>query len=427
MKTFPIDFIRQIVEQTLIEEKIKNPMYIGGPNQVNLFSFYEQLVQENDVDRFTEMYRDLVEQQNRSGLIANGVIVAPENPTITNLNQCLIVPMTFTITFRCTTADRDLVLESLNNLISVLKGRKVDIAELNDGQLFKVGTFGNNVNGTPAIRNGDYLGDNITNIATRLTNLGILGFSVPTAAKGNYYYTSKDGAIVTYVYNGSAYELSYKDGTYADVIYPPTHSSFTKYKVSLSFDSIRCDEPRTLSAEEYCNLSIGGSATLCNASVLLGNDLLKLGINKNKVKGTPTYTYTNPTKYWLEPLEMPSSNNANTKANQLLSNAFKTNSHTDALNLTLQYTFILDTSIGLLNELYEYGRYGIQATFSSTTLIGDGISPNLIFDIVEIYNTWGSCNVRQFKTKIIESVDIENTESDVLTISTTMQIQGDND
>ena len=43
---------------------------------------------------------------------------------------------------------------------------------------------------------------------------------------------------------------------------------------------------------------------------------------------------------FLEPLEMPSGSNANTQISQLVSNRFISNSHTDAIALTLQYTFV---------------------------------------------------------------------------------------
>ena len=88
MRSFPIDFVRQVIEQTLLEEKIKEPnKYFGGDSQVKLFSFYEQLQKDDEVNRYVEIYRDLTEQQNRTGLIMNGTIIAPENPTITNVNQ----------------------------------------------------------------------------------------------------------------------------------------------------------------------------------------------------------------------------------------------------------------------------------------------------------------------------------------------------
>ena len=122
MRSFPIDCCRQVIEQTLLEEKIKEPnKYFGGDSQVKLFSFYEQLQKDDEVNRYVEIYRDLTEQQNRTGLIMNGTIIAPENPTITNVNQCLIIPMSFTCNFRVKLKDRDMALDTINNLIGVLK------------------------------------------------------------------------------------------------------------------------------------------------------------------------------------------------------------------------------------------------------------------------------------------------------------------
>ena len=60
MKAFPIDFVRQVIEQTLLEQhKLNQDLYYGGKDQVNLFSFYEQLQKDSEVDRYVEIYRDL--------------------------------------------------------------------------------------------------------------------------------------------------------------------------------------------------------------------------------------------------------------------------------------------------------------------------------------------------------------------------------
>ena len=59
LKTFPIDFVRQILEQKLLEEHIKNVNLFGGKEQVAITSFYEQLKSQDEVDRFIETYRDL--------------------------------------------------------------------------------------------------------------------------------------------------------------------------------------------------------------------------------------------------------------------------------------------------------------------------------------------------------------------------------
>ena len=206
---------------------------------------------------------------------------------------------------------------------------------------------------------------------------------------------------------------------------PPPHNSFEKYKVSLSFESIRCDEPRTLNSNEYCVISFGGSATVVSNGVALGNDLTKLGIKRSLIKAESNIAITDD-YHWLEPLELPSGNNADTQINQLISNKFLTNTHTDSLSLTLQYTFIVDNKIPLLKQLFMYGRYGTTAN-GTTIPYNRGITPNMIFEIMELWSSWGEVEPITFKAKIVESIDIENTESDTLTITIPLQIQGDND
>ena len=51
------------------------------------------------------------------------------------------------------------------------------------------------------------------------------------------------------------------DGGDYPILFPPEHEGFEKYKLSLSFDSIKCNQPRTLNGDEYCDISFGGSAT----------------------------------------------------------------------------------------------------------------------------------------------------------------------
>lgn len=432
-KSFPIDFVRQTIEQTLELEHNLNPdKYFGGKNQINLFSFYEQLEKEEEINRYVEIYRDLSEQQNRTGLIMNGTIVAPENPTITNLWQSLIIPMSYTCSFRVRIEDRDMATDTINNLIKKLKGKKVDIAELNTGKLFAVGTYGNHGN-ILSVENGDYLRSFTDNddvdggTSAFLQNLEQKGFWYEKT-KDAWYYASLDGVIKVVYYNFDDDEYKFVDEE--DVLekelkplFPPQHTSFEKCKLSLSFDSIRCDEPRNLNANEYCVISFGGSATLTSQCTALGNDMIKLLFTKYKIKSSPDISLSEKWEI-LEPLELPSGNSADTQLNQLISNKFVNNSHTDSLSLSLQYTFIVDRGINLINQFFKYGRYGTQGT--QTLSYTDGITPNMIFKVREIWNTWGELEINEFKAKIIESVDIENTESDTLTITIPLQLQGDN-
>ena len=530
VKVFPIDFVRQALEQKMLIEHLANPNYFGGKNQVSILSFYEQLKSPDEVDRFVETYRDLTEQQNRTGLILNGVLVSPENPTITNLYSSLIIPMSWTCSLRCTLENRDQSLETINNLIGKLKGRKVDIAQLkckdeNNKTYyapFVVGTIGQN-EGETKLKNGDFIGTilyegnisdkllsyfdalELTNNNTnymyceyenkiKVINVGkgsalsplettVIDYdtdnrdyitNVYIKIKDYFQYTSLlkpllngnsgtvrlnfyndtyadvecDAEIIKYEYvdgypeitinlktkerykdddleeiTNPTCELYYKsydfvedDGTYGDIIFPQEHESFEKYKLSFSFDAIRCDEPRNLNGKEYCELSFGGSATLVNNSVKLGNDLIKVGIKRNNIIKSNGSNAFNDAFEYLEPLEMPSGNNANTQISQLVSNHFKTNTHTDGIALTLQYTFIADESFNLINKWFDYARYGDQSY----------ITPNIIYSVNEIWSSWGNYVVKNIKTKLVENVEIENTESDTLTLSVNMQIQGDN-
>ena len=429
-KAFFIDYIRQLIIQTLEQEHIKNPNLVGGANQVNLFSFYEQLVNQSEVDRYVEMYKELADQQNRSGLIANGIIASPENPTITNINKGTIVPLSFTCAFRLLLEDRDLVLETIDNLISIHKGRKVDIAQFDNGKLFVVGTIANNVVGTPMIRIGDFIGiktnseDSVDDFITeRLNTFNSEPYNfnigeILMSQRTRYLYFEESGLLKVAIYNVEEHQWQEKvdDNTYDDVIFPPEHNSFTKYKVSISFDAMRTNEPRTLNGKEVIEISFGGNATVVNKSIKLGNDLTKVCVQKHKLITKDLAQTLDNVEHWLEPLEMPSGNNADTQLNRLVSNNFIANTHTDSISLSNNYTFICDDDETLLDQWYDYGRYGIQTT----------ITPNIIYKVTELYSSWGLVKRKQYLAKIVESIDIDNNENDVLTISVPFQVQGEN-
>lgn len=439
-KVFPIDFIREIITNTLWQEKTKNEYLFGGDNEIFLESFYSQLKREEEVDRFVQTIDELAEQQNRQGLIGSGVILAPENPTITNLYSAMIIPMSYTCSIRCSYENRYQMIDTINNLIECLKGRKVDIAQLRKATdkgivyyLFMIGTIGEEINANkPTLMEGDFLGaipntnDTLSNkLNAILTSLS--GKNIDVSGVGqtkNLFYYEDDGVLkvarATIVSPNIVWEELADNGTYKDFAFPPEHDSFEKYKVSLSFDSERCDTPRTLNGQDYVEISFGGSATLVNNGVAFGNDLVKVSFKKSIIKASSDITPTDQTVYYVEPLEMPSGNNANTFPNQLISNKMVANSQTDGLAINLQYTFIADFNIPLLKQFFDYGRYGTQGTS------GANISPNLIFEVCEYWSSWGSVEKKTFNCKIIESIDIENTESDTLTISVPLQIQGAN-
>ena len=426
-KAFYVDYLRQIIEQTLLEEHIKNPNLVGGENQLGLFSFYEQLEEQGEVDRYVEKFNELANQQNRMNLIANGIISAPENPTITNLNKNLIVPLSFINAYRITLKDRDLMLDTINNLIRIRKGRKVDIAEFDNGKLFVVGTLGNNVDGQPLIKVGDYIGEKpngttlnsfiTTRLSTLISTYGFTWENFGTRTQYLYYEDSGLLKVARYDTTDTIWKETINDNTYNDIVFPPSHNSFTKYKVSMSFDALRCETPRSLNGKEVINISFSGNATIVDDGVMLGNDLTKLSIQKYSLKTDTGDNALDRVEHWLEPLEQPSSSSPDTQINRLISNNFVENSHTDALSLSTRYTFIVDKKNALIKDLYNYARFGTQIN----------ITPNIIYLVKEIYSQWGEVEIETFKAKINESIDIENTESDAITIALPLQIQGEND
>ena len=416
MKTMSIDYIRELIENTLAEEHEKNPNFFGGKDQVNLFSFYEQLQEDYEVDRFTEVYRDLVDQQNRTGLIMNGTIVAPENPQMLNTHNHTIIPLTYNVSFRVALKDRDDALATLDNLFKVLKGRKQDIAELDTGKLIEVGTIANNVNGVPEIKDYDFIGtlNNIEDIDTDIRN------------KFDYYSTLGFVHSATHLYfenNGKLYLAEYDsdgDDWLIDQYGVPQHTSFEKCKVSISFDSIRIDEPKTLNAKEYITIMFGGSATLTDGDVVLGNQLTKVGIKKYKVQAQTDIDITD-NYHWLEPLEMPSGLGISGEISQLASHNFLQNTHNDGIKASIDYSFVLDFAEPLIKQWFRYARYGLQGTVANT--YSDGVSPNMLYKIQEIWSSWGEVEVYEITAKLVDNIDIENTESDSLSIKTTFDIQ----
>ena len=532
-----IDYVRQVIEQTLEQEHSKYPTkYFGGKNQVNLMSFYEQLQEEYEVNRFTEVYRDLVNEQNRSGLIMNGTIVAPENPQIMNINSATIIPLTFTTSFRVALKDRDEAIKTITHMMDILRGRKRDIAEFDNGSLFMVGTIANDVLGTPTVKSGDYIGNFISGqingqdmeeLANSLAQKGItMDLNVDDYVYWSYNnklyavirtykyiqideakvssftyeqsgnkvtvdgvvsfssYSNNYTSIPSYVYDGfyayvlfsdgththlkkvkvnvsqenvslsqgiisgtgyfaevfndnaltwsslnvemdeipDGYEMVENNETYPFVELPPQHTSFTKNKVSISFDSIRIDEPKTLNAEEYCTISFGGSATVVSENVALGNDLTKLGIKKYKVKAQTDVSITD-SYHWLEPLEMPSGLGISGEISQLASHNFIQNKHNDGINPTFNYSFVLTKDEPLIYQWWKYARYGTLGTYNAQTPYNDGVTPNMLYSIEEIWSSWGQVEVFSFYAKTTENVDIENTESDALSIKLTFELQ----
>lgn len=420
IKTFQIEFVRKALESKLAS-------YVGNTNLFNdddivIFSFYEHLVSDAEVERYVELYRELVNEQNRADKIGYGIIATTDTPSITNLKSVFVSPFEWTCNIRCEITNRDKMLTTIYQLISDLKGRKIDVAQLDNGKLLVVGTIDSN------IKNYDYIGE--VNSATYATDIAtlistIISNGTTTTISGlEYLYASCGGKIKLYRYITNAWVEQ------ANAV--EEHNSFEKYKIDLGFDDIKCTEPYTLNEESYIDITFGGTATLTNSNVRLGNDMVKLFIGKNYIRTSDTETYSfevdDKIVYTeLEPLELSSGNSGNDIQNQLRSNFFKTNSHTDSISLTLQYSFVCDMSIDFISSLFDYARYGENDLGDNNELQQTSITPNIVYSIKELWSSWGEVKVKTIKTKIVGDISIENTESDIMSMTLTMQIQGDND
>lgn len=420
MKTVAIEFVRQVLEQTLYEEHLKNNSYCGGVDQVGLFSFYEQLAEGEEVDRFIENYGDLISQQNRSSLILNGVITAPENPQIINIHTHDIRPLEFRVGFRLNVLNRDMAIDTIENMFSVLKGRKRDVALFESGKLLMLGTIANNVKGSPKISSGDFIGalDDLSNIDTKVSNR----LQEIQTLLGSYV----NDATTLYFENAfKLYKVDFDQENNEWVIdesFEYSGQRFSKYKVSISFDTTRVDEPRTLNGEEPVTISFGGSATLVSAEVELGNDLTKVSFKKSLIKAQTNISLTDSV-HWLEPLEMPNNLGIANEINQLASSNFLQGKQNTGINPTISYSFVLDKSEPLIYQWWKYARYGIQGKETDNPTYSTGVTPNTIYEIVEYWSSWGNIEKITYNAKATENVEVENTESDAISIKLNFEVQ----
>ena len=418
LKVMQIDFIRSVLERKLMSFSSGETYF--NDTDISLYSFYEQLTSKDEVNRYVERYNDLVKQQNKMNLVGFGIVTVTDNPSITNLKKSFVSPFEWACTIRCTLANRDKMISTIYQLIKEMKGKKQDVAQLDNGKLVPVGTITNSLSLT--IENYDYIGEvslaPSSEINALLSNL-----------TSNYGLTNN--ATIVYVEHSGKlqlYEYKSNNSTWVNISddFVPEHNSFEKMKIDLSFDDIKVDEPYTLDSNEFCTITFGGTATLTNANIRLGNDLTHVVFSKYLVKGETDYIFGS-NSYDLEPLEMPSGLNANTLPNQLRSNYFKANTHTDSIAASIQYTFILDMESTILKQWFEYGRYGICNLSESGAIEDTSITPNIIYKVKEYWASWGAISVYEYKGKIVEDIDIENTESDTMTLGIALQVQGDND
>lgn len=411
IKTFQIEYVRAVLNYLLKKNRLSDDYF--DDDDIAIFSFYEHLATDEEINRYKEFYTQLIYEQNRQDTIGIGVLSITDSPNIINTKQKFISPFEWGSIIRCNLANRDKMLETLYYLISQAKGKCFDVAQFDNGKLYVVGTIAQ-ANGVNYVDSGDYVGT----ISTTLADL-LNGIVMPkkTWVDGDYIYATNNNVLCEYVYEDGAWVLNDD----SDI---PTHTSFEKLCIDLSFDDIKCSQSFVLNADEYCEISFGGSATLTNQNILLGNQLVKLLISKYRIAGETDYYFNAYNYYELDPLELPSGSNLNGIDLLLKSNNQKQTTHNESISLVLNYTFLLDLDIDIIRQWFNYGRYGITE-YGDNGFTQNTITPNVEYIINEQYSSWGNIRIYSFLAKLAENVSIENSESDVLTIKLMFQIIGE--
>lgn len=429
MKTFQIDFVRAVLHNEICRANAENPTRYFGGEDISILSFYEELLDPQQVDRFVKTYNQLISQSNKEQRIGAGIVSTNETPTITNLRDSYSSPFEWTCKISTALANRDKMIDTLNHVIKAKKGRKVDIAVIhfeNKELLLPVETFEQD------FENGVFIGQVSTfssaNISAKINSLlaQLMGATY-TPNNGDFlYFENGTNALCKCVYDETrGWELD-------NDFFP--NNTFEKFKVDMSFDAIEVRQPYTLNATEHCDFILSGSATLVNEAIRLGNDLVRIYIAKDKIitseSGSADFLFRdgsgNKIYYDVEPMEMPSNLGTSTIANNLRSNFFLEKSHTEKVKSAIQYTFIMDFAIDLLVQWFNYARYYETNLGVNSAIQNSSITPNIIYEVVEIFNSWGKIDKHTFKTKIVDEISVDNTESDIMTIAVPMQLQGDN-
>jgi hypothetical protein len=398
MAIYDIDLLRQLFVDKL------------NDNTIFLASFYEQIQDEQQIERYVETIKELLSLQNREKSVSNykamGIVAQSGNAEIINIKQNYISPLEYQARFDIELTDRDYVLGKLKTLINDLRGRKFDIVALQSGtiktfntptistgtgkpNLFSgmfVDTGGNTPTGATPTAFGDYIRTTYTsNVSTTYT---LFFTSVGRLYSRTFSYVANITIPVTYTYTwGTATDLGLIE---------------SNYKLSLSFDGIQSQEPYINNGVDRVFLFFGGSATVVESKVSLGNDIVLNTIQVGKNTGT---------LYTVEPTEIPASLSVSDDTFQTYANGYRTTDRNLAIGNKMAYSFIYDNTIALYNDLYTYARFGTNASTYAQQ----------VFTVKEYRYAFGVLTTNTFYAKLGD-VATSNTNGDVMTISVNFKI-----
>jgi hypothetical protein len=341
-----------------------------------------------------------------------GIIAQSGNAEIINIKQNYISPLEYQARFDIELSDRDYVLGKLKTLINDLRGRKFDIIQLTNGQII-IPTQPNVFTSTDKL----FVKSNILfskigtyNVLTATTDL--------TTDLTNQYGAFDGGGLIRtrtlYIIDGV--NLYTRTVTRTQGGTPPNNITFSYsygtatligeveklFKLSLSFDGIQSQEPYINNGVDRVFLFFGGSATVVESKVSLGNDIILTTIRVGNDEGT---------LYEVEPTEIPASLSVSDDTFQTYANGYRTQDRNLAIGNKMAYSFIYDNTNALYNDLYTYARFGTNAsTYAQQE-----------FTIKEYRYSFGVLTTNTFYAKLGD-VATSNTNGDVMTISVNFKV-----
>jgi hypothetical protein len=405
MATYDIDLLRAVFVDKL------------NDSSIFLASFYEQIQEPDQIERYVENIKELLALQNReqekSNYKAMGIIAQSGNAEIINIKTNYVSPLEYQARFEIELSDRDYVLGKLKTLIDDLRGRKFEVVLLQSGvakvlpSTYTINTTSDkvvlNASGTfVSVGSSNPIEDTPTAFITHL-NATYHQISNSTAFLNNTPYT------LWFIYNDDLYTRVITRITPTTYIFgqPFKLGDVDKlYKLSLSFDGIQSQEPFINNGLDRVFLFFGGSATIVESKVTLGNDIVLTTIQVGK----DTDVVPGPI-YEVEPTEIPGSLSINDDTYQEFEDGYRSVDRNLAVQNKITYSFIYDNTNALYNGLYEYARFGTNA----------GTYAQQEFTIKEYRYSYGVITTNKFYAKLGD-VGTSNTNGDVITITIGLKV-----
>jgi hypothetical protein len=175
----------------------------------------------------------------------------------------------------------------------------------------------------------------------------------------------------------------------------------------MSFNGIQSQEPYINNGVDRVFLFFGGSATIVDNNVTLGNDIITTTIQKGKDTGTI---------FAVEPTELTGSLDVSDDTFQTWANGYQSIDRNMAIANKVSYSFVFDRSNTFYEELYKYGRYGAGA--GSPSVVG---LAQIELTVKEYRYSFGVLTIDKFYAKL-GSVNTQNTNGDVMTISILLKV-----